>query len=156
MLSYQHRVVKEKADLDSRLSRLVNFMSLPQFDTVSEGERLRMKEQADLMRKLSTVMGQRIEAFKDTDVLPNRVIEEIPLECIGRIVSTTLHEGEDGELKEGEQIITFYGKFDCEGLALMEMAVTSLRRHLIAAERINGRRPQGFVGVRAVSVPGKL
>jgi hypothetical protein len=156
MLPYQHRVVKEKADLDSRLSRLVNFMSLPLFDGISEGERMRMKEQADLMRKLSAVLGQRIEAFKDTVILPQRINEEIPLESIGRIVSTTLHEGEDGELAEGEKFITFYGKFDCEGLALMEMAVTSLRRHLIVAERINGRRPQGFIGVRAVSVPGKM
>lgn len=60
---FQYRVVREKSDLDQRICRLRNFLSSEQAATVSDAELARLKEQEDLMDKLSGVLGRRIEAF---------------------------------------------------------------------------------------------
>ena len=63
MLSYQQRVIDEKAELDERLVNLLNF---PNFEDLPQDEQDRMWRQAKAMKRYSEILGQRIEAFSGT------------------------------------------------------------------------------------------
>ena len=61
---HQQRVLDEKQDLDIRITKLDEFIQRnPLFGQLPETERARMKRQADVMFELSTILGERIEAF---------------------------------------------------------------------------------------------
>jgi hypothetical protein len=159
---FQYRVVKEKADLDARLNRLRNFMGSVRFAQVSEAEVQRLKEQEDLMSRLSGVLGRRIESFTEGNPAAIRSlyrtggpvgapIDVLTLDSIGDIMSTDLHAAH--EVDDGNPVVVaFWGKFSCEGMALAELHVDSLRQYLIAVEpRMEGyAAPAGFVGCVAL------
>lgn len=63
LVPYQQRVVDEKAELDERLGKLQAFLGTPQCLSLSFDERGRLAVQAELMRSLSDVLGERIAAF---------------------------------------------------------------------------------------------
>lgn len=62
---FQQRVVDEKGELDAKLGRLDSFMNGTghTFNGLPMDERNRLHRQADLMTKLSRVLGERIAAF---------------------------------------------------------------------------------------------
>ena len=63
MRPYQERVVQEKTELDSKLSKLVEFIDGPNFGAISTPERRRMLRQEDAMRIYSSILEERIRAF---------------------------------------------------------------------------------------------
>jgi len=64
MLPHQQRVVDEKAELDTRLSKLTDFMETAKFDGLGERDRLLMVRQKSCMLDYSRVLGERIDTFK--------------------------------------------------------------------------------------------
>ena len=65
MTEYQERVIEEKADLDARRGRLLQFISSsPQFRCLGIVEQQRLIRQNKIMILYSDVLGERIEAFK--------------------------------------------------------------------------------------------
>lgn len=61
---HQQRVLQEKAELDTRVKALSDFIGLnPVFDKLDPEEQERLKIQNDLMWQLSEVLGERIAAF---------------------------------------------------------------------------------------------
>ena len=61
---HQQRVLDEKQDLDLRISRLDEFMRRnPLYASLDAAEQARMTRQLDVMRELSVILGERIEAF---------------------------------------------------------------------------------------------
>jgi len=64
MKPYQERVVKEKEELDDKISRLRPFVSGENFKNLPEDERERMSRQLDLMEDYSKVLSERITAFR--------------------------------------------------------------------------------------------
>ena len=61
---HQQRVLDEKQDLDLRIARLDEFMRRnPTFPTLDAAERDRLEIQLDMMRDLSGILGERIDAF---------------------------------------------------------------------------------------------
>lgn len=63
MQMYQHRVVNEKTDLDDRLEKLEGFIGCTVFRGLPAAEQDRLNRQVVLMRALSAVLAERIEAF---------------------------------------------------------------------------------------------
>lgn len=64
MQPHQQRVVDEKAELDEKAKRLSDFISNSDiFPTLDEAEQERLKEQSDVMRQYSEILGARIAAF---------------------------------------------------------------------------------------------
>ena len=71
---FQQRVIEEKDQNDKRLEALGLFItSNPIFQTLDQEEQKRLKRQHELMTELSSVLGERIQNFKDWS--QNRVIE---------------------------------------------------------------------------------
>ena len=64
MLPYQQRVIDEKAELDERLVKLLNF---PKFADLPQPEQDRMWRQAKHMKRYSDILGERIEAWEQTE-----------------------------------------------------------------------------------------
>jgi len=63
--SYQQRVIDEKAELDAKAKALSEFIGLsPLFDSIDKDEQERLKLQNDVMWTYSTILGERIAAFK--------------------------------------------------------------------------------------------
>jgi hypothetical protein len=60
---YQERVVKEKEELDDKLSRLRPFVKDNVFKTLPETEQERVIRQLGLMEAYSKVLGERIASF---------------------------------------------------------------------------------------------
>jgi hypothetical protein len=61
---HQQRVVDEKTELDKKANALSAFIGLnPIFDTLSPDEQDRLKEQNNVMRQYSEILGARIAAF---------------------------------------------------------------------------------------------
>lgn len=61
---HQQRVLDEKQDLDLRIARLDEFKRRnPLFASLDAAEQARMTSQLDVMRELSAILGERIEAF---------------------------------------------------------------------------------------------
>jgi hypothetical protein len=64
LLPYQERVLEEKAELDARLIKLIDFITSPNFTVMVQAEeRERLTRQYTLMRQLSSVLNERIQAF---------------------------------------------------------------------------------------------
>ena len=60
---HQQRVVDEKNELSERLSKLLSFFQDPIFQTLSEAERSRQRNQARFMDGYAAVLEERIAAF---------------------------------------------------------------------------------------------
>ena len=60
---YQQRVVDERAELDSRRSRLEQYISTPGFNERDNAEQKRMVRQLLAMGVYSDMLRERIEAF---------------------------------------------------------------------------------------------
>ncbi len=61
---HQQRVVDEKSELDKKALALSDFIgNSPIFDTLDTAEKERLREQNDVMRKYSKILGARIAAF---------------------------------------------------------------------------------------------
>ena len=65
LLPYQERVIEEKRELDIKRASLDTFFGSPVFAGIDHEEQLRMRHQAVHMHILSTILGDRIAAFKD-------------------------------------------------------------------------------------------
>jgi len=64
MQDFQQRVVDEKKELDEKVTKLRAFIHTEQFDSLDGNEKIRLWRQADAMGVYSSVLGERIEAFK--------------------------------------------------------------------------------------------
>ena len=64
MEPHQQRVVDEQSQLDEKITKLTKFMCGETFLKLSADERARMTYQRLLMREYSSILGDRIEAFK--------------------------------------------------------------------------------------------
>lgn len=63
---FQQRVIEEKDQNDKRLEALGVFItSNPIFQNLDQEEQKRLKRQHELMAELSSVLGERIQNFKD-------------------------------------------------------------------------------------------
>ena len=61
---HQQRVVDEKKELDVKAVALSNFIGLsPIFETLDSVEQARLREQNEVMRQYSEILGARIAAF---------------------------------------------------------------------------------------------
>lgn len=60
---HQLRVVEEKAALKDKLVKLVSFIESPNFATLAEDERVRLKVQSTFMDGYLRILEQRIAAF---------------------------------------------------------------------------------------------
>jgi hypothetical protein len=60
---HQQRVVDEKEELSERLSKLQAFFQGPIFPTLSEAERMRLRNQVRFMDGYAAVLEDRIRAF---------------------------------------------------------------------------------------------
>ena len=65
MQPHQQRVVDEHAELNTKLFALHAFIDTPPFMVLDDVERSRLRYQAIAMRNYSTVLSDRIRAFKD-------------------------------------------------------------------------------------------
>jgi hypothetical protein len=61
---HQQRVIAEKAELDSKISRLETFLVSDAYCKVPGDERLRLFHQAAVMTKYSEILAARIAAFE--------------------------------------------------------------------------------------------
>lgn len=61
---HQQRVVDEKAELDEKRAKLDAFFETERFNTLDIAEQARMRYQAVAMKEYSSVLGERIAAFK--------------------------------------------------------------------------------------------
>jgi len=66
MQPHQERVVKEKAELDEKLSKLRLFFTSPTFSTVNVEEQDRLKRQEEAMHTYSEILGERINGFEQS------------------------------------------------------------------------------------------
>ncbi|MCX6921696.1 MAG: hypothetical protein NT154_00525 [Verrucomicrobia bacterium] len=63
MEAYQQRVVDEKTELDTKLTKLTAFLKTTTFQALPDAEQGRMTSQMVAMRSYSDVLGERIAAF---------------------------------------------------------------------------------------------
>lgn len=63
MQAHQERVVKEKAELDEKLTKLRTFFGTETFAGIDAAEQERLQRQARHMADYSQVLGERIAAF---------------------------------------------------------------------------------------------
>jgi hypothetical protein len=60
---YQQRIVDEKADLDGKIKRLMDFINSEKFKSVNTIEKTRLEQQFHIMLEYSKILRQRIHAF---------------------------------------------------------------------------------------------
>jgi hypothetical protein len=65
MQEHQKRVVAEKEELDSKLTKLIGFFDTPIFSGLDATEQDRLKRQSAIMTDYSVVLGERIAAFTE-------------------------------------------------------------------------------------------
>lgn len=65
MKPHQLRVIKEKAELDTKLEALNAFVKGPIFPTLDPTEQDRLVRQSKIMDQYSVILGERIAAFRD-------------------------------------------------------------------------------------------
>lgn len=65
MQPHQQRVVDEKNELNEKLDKLKAFFENPIFKGLSADEQGRLARQFDVMAEYSSILSQRIAAFKD-------------------------------------------------------------------------------------------
>ena len=63
MAPHQQRVLDEKTELAERLTKLLSFFQTPLFDSLSEAERSRLRNQARFMDGYLAVLEERVQAF---------------------------------------------------------------------------------------------
>jgi hypothetical protein len=63
MKPHEERVVKEKEELDEKLSKLRLFFTSETFGEVNANEQARLKRQEEAMNTYSEILGERIAAF---------------------------------------------------------------------------------------------
>lgn len=63
MKKYQQRVTDEKTELDGKIERLDAFLKTEMAQNLPPDENLRMTRQLAVMRKYSTILGERIAYF---------------------------------------------------------------------------------------------
>jgi len=64
--NFQQRVTIEKNELDEKAKALSSFIGTSKdFDDIDPAEKERLKEQCEIMRQYSEILGQRIAAFKE-------------------------------------------------------------------------------------------
>lgn len=176
---YQHRVYSYRLDILTRLGRLRAFIVSPLFAGIDPDEQSRLQRQATLMHELSVVLQARIDFFPEVnrrmlaaktvdfgEVSGSKLAEswgttssaevraalsqEIPLGTIGPIISTDMHPNTTGYVPDDDETISFWGKFTYEGMALQEVHVINLRKHLLHAVGSSQERPDGHIGVVAM------
>ena len=65
MQPHQQRVVDEKAELDSKMGSLYQFIcSSPVFEALPAAEKKRLRSQACIMGDYSDILAERIAAFR--------------------------------------------------------------------------------------------
>ena len=62
---HQQRVLTEKAELDEKLGKLLAFFQSPTFNSLSEVEQSRLRNQARFMDGYAAMLKERIEAFAE-------------------------------------------------------------------------------------------
>lgn len=67
MKPHQERVIEEKRELDSKLTKLSAFIGGETFKTLDADEQQRMHAQARAMQDYSEILGERIAAFTPSD-----------------------------------------------------------------------------------------
>jgi hypothetical protein len=156
--TYQYRVLHFKDDIDTHLNRLRNFLSSPKFADTNIGEQQRLKEQADLMAKLSDVLARRIVSFTEgnpatialsppdqsvyrfipppTSGLPK--VDVLSLESIGTIYAIQRETETAAERKcvgdVPDDAFVCWGMFSMEHEMVFELRPSMWRSSLIAAE----------------------
>jgi len=66
MEPYQKRILVEEKELDTKIKKLGDFINMsPDYDTLSEEEKVRLTRQFWYMRDYSFVLRERIDAFDD-------------------------------------------------------------------------------------------
>lgn len=63
MQPHQERVVKERAELDEKISKLSKFIGTDTFQALPLSEQTLLREQRDVMNRYSSILGERIAAF---------------------------------------------------------------------------------------------
>jgi len=61
---FQQRVINEKAELDTRIDKLVDFIAGGVYPTLEAHERDRLIRQRLIMHQYSLILAERIEHFK--------------------------------------------------------------------------------------------
>lgn len=67
MEPHQQRVLNEKEDLDTKITKLSDFTNGSTFSSLPADEQLRLKRQFSIMRDYSSILGDRINAFPADD-----------------------------------------------------------------------------------------
>ncbi len=67
---HELRVFEEKKQLDDRLGALRSFLDSQLFAGIAEGERYRLRRQAEVMAEYSRILAERIAAFPRPDDQP--------------------------------------------------------------------------------------
>lgn len=66
MEPYQKRILVEEKELDTKIKKLGDFINMsPDYDALSEEEKVRLTRQFWYMRDYSFVLRERIDAFDD-------------------------------------------------------------------------------------------
>lgn len=60
---HQQRVIAEKAELDTKLGKLLAFVETETYSQLPNEEKMRLYHQSSIMHQYSTVLGDRIAAF---------------------------------------------------------------------------------------------
>lgn len=63
-MTYQHRVINEKLELDDKIAKLIAFFDTDTYMNLPQAERARLLRQSQLMCEYSMVLGERIDAFQ--------------------------------------------------------------------------------------------
>lgn len=77
MLPYQERVVREKEELDNKISSLEKFIAGPVYSTLPQEEKWRMYLQHMFMAKYSEVLDDRIVGFLNSNTDSSISIESV-------------------------------------------------------------------------------
>ncbi len=67
MEAFQERVVKEREDLNEKIIKLTSFIFSAKFIFVDKEEQERLSQQLCVMMHYSSILQDRIEAFKPTN-----------------------------------------------------------------------------------------
>lgn len=67
MKNWQQRASYEKQELDEKIRKLENFIDSVDFEPLSIAERIRLLEQERVMKKYSSILDARINAFDKSE-----------------------------------------------------------------------------------------
>ena len=67
MAPHQQRVIDEKTELDSKISKLSEFKMTAIFVSLAADEQERLIRQHSCMTEYSTILGERIAAFQSNE-----------------------------------------------------------------------------------------